>query len=110
MEEKMINIKHNLKASQDRQKSYVKEQGFKDFKVGEQVFLKVKAKRSSLRLGCCPKLDAKYCRCFEVLENISLVSYMLALLAYMRVHNAFHVSLLNKYVPYSNHIIDWNMI
>jgi hypothetical protein len=28
----------------------------------------------------------------------------------MRVHNVFHVSLLKKYVPYPNHIIDWNVI
>jgi hypothetical protein len=27
-----------------------------------------------------------------------------------RVHNVFHVSLLNKYVPNSNHIIDCTMI
>jgi hypothetical protein len=28
----------------------------------------------------------------------------------MRVHNVFHVSLLKKYVPDHNHIIDWNVI
>ena len=35
---------------------------------------------------------------------------MLAFPASMRVHNVFHVSLLNKYVPDPNHIIDWNVI
>jgi hypothetical protein len=35
---------------------------------------------------------------------------MLALLASMNVHNVFHVSLLKKYIPYANHVIDWNVI
>jgi hypothetical protein len=39
-----------------------------------------------------------------------IVAYMLELLASMRVHNMFHVSLLKKYVPDPNHIIDWNVI
>jgi hypothetical protein len=83
---------------------------FKDFKVGEHVFLKVKAKRSSLRLGSCPKLASRYCGPFEILENIRPVPYMITLSASMRVYNVFHVSLLNKYVPDPNHIIDWNVI
>jgi hypothetical protein len=83
---------------------------FRDFKVGEHVFLKVKAKRSSLRLGSCPKLAARYCGPFEILEKIGPVAYMLAFPASMRVHNVFHVSLLKKYVPDPNHIIDWNVI
>jgi hypothetical protein len=35
---------------------------------------------------------------------------MLAFPSYIRVHNIFHVSLLKKYVPDPNHIIDWNVI
>ena len=38
------------------------------------------------------------------------VAYMLALPASMTVHNVFHVSLLKKYVPDANHIIDWTVI
>jgi hypothetical protein len=70
------------------------------------VFLKVKAKRSSLRLGSCSKLAARYCGPFEILENISPVAYVLALSTSMRVNNVFHVSLLNKYVHEPNHTID----
>jgi hypothetical protein len=66
--------------------------------VGEYVFLKVKAKRSSLRLGYFPKLVARYYGSFEVLENIGLVPYMIALHASMRMNNVFHVFLLKKYV------------
>jgi hypothetical protein len=78
--------------------------------VGEHVFLKVKAKRSLIRLGSCPKLAARYCGHFEILKNIGPIAYMLDFHESMRVHNVFHVSLLNKYVPDPNHIIDWNEI
>jgi hypothetical protein len=78
--------------------------------VGEHVFLKVKEKRSSLRLGSFPKLAIRYCGPFKILENIGPVSYMLALPTSMRVHNVFHVSLLQKCVPDPNNIIDWNVI
>jgi hypothetical protein len=111
MEEQMENIKHNLKVAQDWKKSYAdKNKVFRCFKVGAHVFLKVKAKRSSLRLGSFPKLAARYCGPFEILEKIGSVAYMLAIPASMRVHNLFHVSLLKKYVLDLNHIIDWNMI
>jgi len=74
------------------------------------VFFKLKAKISSLRLGSFPKLEAKYCGPFEILENIGPVAYTLTLSASMRVHNVFHVSLLKKFVPHSNHIINWTVI
>jgi hypothetical protein len=78
--------------------------------VGEHVFLKVKEKISLLRLGSFPKLIARYCGNFEILEKIGPIAYMLSFLSSMRLHNLFHVSLLNKYVPYPNHIIDWIVI
>ena len=74
------------------------------------MFLKVKAEISSLRLGSFPKLATRYCGPFEILENIGPIAYILAFPASMRVHNLFHVSLLKKYVPDPNHIIDWNVI
>jgi hypothetical protein len=71
MEEKMTRIKHNLKVSHDRKKRYAnKNKVFIDFKVGEHVFLKVKEKRISLRLGSFPKLAMRYCVPIEILEKI----------------------------------------
>jgi hypothetical protein len=111
MEEKMLKIKQNLKAAQDRQKSYAdKGRTHREFKVGDHVFLKVKANRSSLKLGNCSKLAAHYCGSFEILERIGPVAYMIALPASMSIHNVFHVSLLKKYIPDANHVIDWNVI
>jgi hypothetical protein len=111
MEEQMITIKQNLKASQDRQKSYVdKGRTHREFKVGDHVFLKVKSNRISLKLGNFSKLVAHYCGPFEILERIGPVVYMIALPASMSVHNVFHVSFLKKYIPDANHVIDWNVI
>jgi hypothetical protein len=54
MEDQMIKIKQNLKVAQDRKKSYVdKNRTHREFKVGDHVFLKVKANRSCLKLGSC---------------------------------------------------------
>jgi hypothetical protein len=74
--------------------------------VGDHVFLKVKANKSSLRLGNCSKLVARFCGPFEILERIGIVAYMLALPASMTVHNVFHISLLKKYILDVNHVID----
>jgi hypothetical protein len=74
MEDQMLKITQNLKASQDRKKSYAnKNRTHKEFKVGDHVFLKVKANRSSLKLGTCTKLAARFCGPFEILERIGLV-------------------------------------
>jgi hypothetical protein len=74
--------------------------------VGDHVFLKVKANRSSLKLGSCSKLVARSCGQFDILERIGPVAYMLAFPTSMIVHNVFHVSLLNKCIPDANHVID----
>ena len=74
------------------------------------MFLKVRAKKSSLRLGSCKKLAARFCGPFEILGRIGLVAYELALPPSINVHNVFHVSLLKKYVHDPNHLVDWRMI
>jgi hypothetical protein len=107
----MVKIRKNLKITQDRKKSYVdKIRTHIEFKVGDHVFLKVKSKRSSLKLEIFPKLAARYCGPFEILERIGPVAYMLALPTSMRIHNMFHVSLLKKYVVDIKHVIDWTII
>ena len=95
MEDQMIKIKQNLKAAQGRQKSYAdSNRTYKEFKVGDHVFLKVKTNRSSLKLGSCAKLAVRFCGLFEILERIGPIAYILALPASMNVHNVFQVSLL----------------
>jgi hypothetical protein len=104
-------IKQNLKVSQDRQKRYVdKNITCMEFKMGDHVLLKVKANRSFVKLGNCSKLVARYCGPLEILEMIGPIAYMHAFPTSMTIHNVFHVSFLKKYIPYANHVIDWNVI
>jgi hypothetical protein len=78
--------------------------------VGDHVYLKVKARKSSLKLGNFAKLAPTFCGPFEILTRIGLVAYQLALPANLRIHNVFHVSLLKKYIHDPTHMIDWNLV
>ena len=82
----------------------------REFSVGDHVYLRVRAKKSSLKLGICAKLSPRYCGTFEVIERIGNVAYRLALISSTRAHNVFHVSFLKKYVHYPNNVINWDVI
>jgi hypothetical protein len=111
MEDWMVRIKQNLKASQDRQKIYAdKNMRTREFKVGKDAILKVKPKKISLNLGSYTKLATRLCGPFEILDIIGSVACMLSFLASMNVHNAFHVSFLKECVHDPSHVIDWHLI
>ena len=111
VEQEVVKIRKNLKAAQDRQKSYPdKHRVNREFSVGDHVYLRVRAKKSSLNFRSCAKLSPRYCGLFEVLEKIGPVAYRLALPASTRAHNVLHVSLLKRYVHEPNHVINQDMI
>ena len=78
--------------------------------MGEHVFIKVKPKKSSLKLGSCAKLAPKYCGPLEILSRIGQVAYQLALPPNLKVHNVFHIYVLKKYVHDATHVINWNVV
>jgi hypothetical protein len=107
MEQQVTQIKQNMKVAQNRQKNYVDQKRTpREFKMGDHVYLRIKPRRSSLKMGACAKLAPQYCGPFEVLDRVVPVAYRLALPPTVKAHNVFHVSLLNKYVHDANHIID----
>ena len=83
---------------------------YKGFSVGDHIYLRVRATKSSLNLGSCSQLYPRYRGLFEVLERIGPVAYRLAFPSRTRAHNVFHVSLLKKYVHDPNHVIYWDVI
>ncbi|MCO5580906.1 hypothetical protein L7F22_034779 [Adiantum nelumboides] len=107
MDQQLLIIRDNLKRASDRQKSYADlHRSAKSFSKGEWVFLRVKPKRSSLKLGKFRKLAFRYCGPFEILRRAGEQAYKLTLPPHMRIHNVFHVSLLKKYVFDRLHILN----
>ena len=76
--------------------------------MSEHVFIKVKPKKSSFKLGNCAKLAPRYCGPFEILSRVGSVAYQLALPPNLKVHNVFHIYVLKRYVHDATHIINWD--
>ncbi|MCO5607248.1 hypothetical protein L7F22_061441 [Adiantum nelumboides] len=107
MDQQLLIIRSNLKRASDRHKSYADlQRSTRSFSEGKWVFLRVKPKRSSLKLGKFCKLAFKYYGPFEILRRAGEQAYKLALPPHMRIHNVFHVSLLKKYVSDPLHILN----
>ena len=82
-----------------------------EFEVGDHVFLKVMPKRGVVRFGKRGKLSLRVIGPFEILEMIGTFAYRLALPPSMSgVHEMFHVSMLQKYIPDPAHVVDWGHI
>ena len=86
-------LRENLAKAQDRQSKYA---GGKDieFEIGEKVWLSarnIKTARSS------KKLDYKRIGPYSILKKVNKNAYKLDLPPTMKIHNVFHVSLLDKY-------------
>jgi hypothetical protein len=111
MENMVRKVQQNLKEAQDRHKSYAdQKRRHLKFQVGDHVYLKVKARKSSLKLGNCAKLAPRFCGPFKILAQIGPIAYQLALPSNLRIHNVFHVSLLKRYIHDPTHMIDWNLV
>ncbi|GJR02420.1 putative reverse transcriptase domain-containing protein [Tanacetum coccineum] len=96
--EKIIQIKHRLQASRDRQRSYAdKRRKPLEFQVGDKVMLKVSPWKGVIRFGKRGKLNPRYIGPFKILAKVGTVAYRLELPEQLsRVHSTFHVSNLKK--------------
>lgn len=100
-------IRERIESTQDRQKSYADQRRESiEFEVGEKVFLNVVPIKGVLRFGKKGKLRPRFIDLFEILDRIVNITYRLALPPRLStVHNAFHVSMLKKYVHDPEHVI-----
>eukprot|EP00253_Pinus_taeda_P026612 PITA_26612 len=111
MEEMVKKVRSNLKAAQGRKKNFVDQKmKFKEYQVSDHVYVRIRAKNSTLQWSGCAKLAPQFCGPFQVLARIGPVAYHLALPSHMWVHNVFHVSMLKKYVYDHKHVIRWQDI
>ncbi|KAL5564907.1 hypothetical protein UlMin_028071 [Ulmus minor] len=63
--------------------------------------------KGMMRFGKKGKLSPRYIVPFEILERIGKVAYRLALPPELSsVHNVFHVSMLQKYVSDTSHVLE----
>ena len=106
-EEKVQVIMQRLKAASDRQKLYanLKRRDI-EYNVGDKVFLKVSPWRKILRFGQKGKLSTRFIGPYEILERIGPVAYRLALpLELAKLHDVFHVLMLQRYRSDESHIL-----
>ncbi|XP_052172222.1 uncharacterized protein LOC127788151 [Diospyros lotus] len=105
-------IRARMKIAQDRQKSYAdKRRHDLEFTVGDHVLLRVMPIKGVRRFRIFGKLSPRYIGPFEILEQVGSLAYCLALPPQLSgVYGVFHVSMLSKYVPDPQHIIDYHMI
>jgi len=96
MHDAIAEAKRCLQAAQQRQKAYA-DMHRRDvqFTVGDQVLLSTK--NLTLRMVGSSKMMPKYISPFKVAKRINQVAYQLILPPCMKIHNVFHVSLLNEY-------------
>ena len=69
-----------------------------EYEVKDKVFLKVSPWRKIFRFGKKGKLSLRFIGPYEILERIGPVVYRLAFPPELaKLHNVFHVSMLQKY-------------
>eukprot|EP00253_Pinus_taeda_P022139 PITA_22139 len=111
MEDMVKKVRANLKAAQDRQKNFAdRKRRFKEYQVGDHVYIRIQARKGTLQWRFCAKLAPRYFGPFQVLARVGPVAYQLALPSHIRIHNVFHVSMLKKYVYDPKHVIKWHNI
>jgi hypothetical protein len=109
MEEQVIQIRHRIKEAQDRKKSYADaHRTDRSYEVGDQVFIRIRANKSTIRFGKRTNLSPLFIGPFRIQEKIGPVAYHLVLPPHLhKTHNVFHVSVLHHYVVDESHKLNW---
>ena len=93
-------IRSRIRVAQDQQKSYVDaKRFFREFKVGDQVLLRVSLMKGIMHFGKKGKLAPRYVGPFPIIERIGPVAYKLGFPEHLhRIHDVFQISSLWKYL------------
>jgi hypothetical protein len=95
-----------MKSAQHKAKYYAdNKRFFREFEVGDKLFLMVAPNRFGLKIGMSTKLSPRLCGPFESLKRLGKVAHEFKLPEEWKIHNVFHVGLLRKYVSDPNHIL-----
>jgi hypothetical protein len=98
VEEKMAEVRENLRIAQSQQKSYADERRRKlKFDVRDHVYLKVSPICGTRRFRMREKLAPRYIDPYPVIKRIGAMAYKIKLSEQLLdVHNVFYVSQLRK--------------
>jgi transposase InsO family protein len=109
MEEQVIQIRQRLKETQDRQKSYADAHSTdRSYGVGDQVFIRIRPNKSTIRFWKGTKLSPRFIGPFRVQQKIGPIAYRLVLPPHFhKTHNVFHVYVLRHYVANESHKLNW---
>lgn len=105
-------VQEQLKVARSRHKSYEENQwGDLEFQVGDKVFLKIAQMKGIIRFGRKSKLSPCYIRPFEIRSRVKDLAYRPRIPPELAaVHDAFHVSMIRKYVLDPSHVIDYELL
>eukprot|EP00253_Pinus_taeda_P004218 PITA_04218 len=107
MEVMVKRVRANLKMAQDRQKNFAdRKRTFKEYQVGEHVYIRIRARESTLQWNACAKLAPRFFGPFQILARVGPVAYQLALPSHIRVHNVFHVEPEGEFLVEPVNILD----
>ena len=93
--------------AQDRQKICAdKHSREREFEVGDRVFIQISPWKWVLRFGKRGKLSTRYIGPYEIIECIGPLAYQLTLPPELsKIHNVFHISILQKYIYDPSHVL-----
>eukprot|EP00253_Pinus_taeda_P035101 PITA_35101 len=107
MEVMVKRVRANLKIAQDRQNNFAdRKRTFKEYQVGEHVYVRIQARKSTLQWNAYAKLAPRFCGPFQILARVGPVAYQLALPSHIRVHNVFHVEPEGEFMVEPVNILD----
>jgi hypothetical protein len=76
--------------------------------VGDQVFIRIRPNKSTIRFGKGTKLSPRFIGPFRIQNKIGPVAYHLVLPPHLhKTHKVFHVSVLRRYVADESHKLNW---